>query len=107
MAFLPGEFQDYVNHYDWTQAEIVTYITAFYLETAMYCILVVLALRNIWVILVKLREYKNLPILAFYISALVTISLRLFYLLGYWTFNSVFYNTDWIQQAAKLCVGIV
>ena len=74
---------------------------------ATYILLVVLALRNIWSILIKQREYKNLPILAFYVFTLLAVSLRTIFLIGQWTFMPIFQNTDFVQQGAKLCVGIV
>ena len=61
---------------------------------ATYGFLVVLALRNIWVILVKLKEYKNLPILAFYVFALLAVSLRLANITLMWTENPVLWNMD-------------
>ena len=65
-----------------------------------------LALRNIWFIIVKLEEYKNLPILMFYVFLLIAIGLRSVYLVLYWTPSPLVPNMDWVQQAAKLCVGI-
>ena len=73
----------------------------------MYVILVLLALRNIWSILIKQREYKNLPILAFYVFALFAVTFRPVFILGYWTGKPIYPNIDWVQQVAKLCVGVV
>ena len=39
--------------------------------------------------------------------ALIALTLRPFYIIGQWTHNLGFYNIDWVQQAAKLCVGVV
>ena len=72
-----------------------------------YFVLVALALRNIYAILVKQREYKNLPILMFYVFALIAVTLRPIYLICYWTPNVTMWNVDKVQQAAKLCVGVV
>ena len=69
--------------------------------------MVVLAVRNIYAILVKQREYKNLPILAFYCFSLIAVALRPVYLALYWIQIPIIWNIDWVQQAAKLCVGIV
>ena len=66
-----------------------------------------LALRNIWFIIVKLEEYKNLPIPMFYFFSLIAIGLRSVYLVLYWTPSPLVPNMDWVQQAAKLCVGVV
>ena len=63
---------------------------------AMYGLLVLLALRNIWVILVRQHEYKNIPILAFYAFSLVAISLRPIQMLGYWNHPLIFTNIDWV-----------
>ena len=66
-----------------------------------------LALRNIWVIIVKQQEYKNLPILMFYLFALIAVTLRPIFLIWYYTFKQTLFNLDFVQQLAKLCVGVV
>ena len=58
--------------------------------------LVVLAMRNIIAILLKQREYKNLPILAFYAFALLAVSLRTTIMVGRWTQNPIYSNMDWV-----------
>ena len=73
----------------------------------MYVLLVALALRNIWVILIRQQKYRLLPILAFYAFALVALALRPIYMVGRWTSDPIFFNMDKVQQVAKLCVGIV
>ena len=73
----------------------------------LYVLLLVLVLRNIWVILYKQQEYKNLPIPIFYGFALIAITLRLIDIIWGWTPSSVIQNVDWIEEAAKLCVGMV
>ena len=67
----------------------------------------VLALRNIYAILFKQKEYKNLPILVFYAYALVAVSLRLVCIIWQWAGITSLLNVDTVQQGAKLCVGIV
>ena len=64
-------------------------------------------MRNIWSILIRQREYKNLPILAFYAFALLAVMFRPVFIIGYWTAKPVYPNIDWVQQAVKLCVGVV
>ena len=66
-----------------------------------------LALRNIWVILIRQKEYRNLPIQAFYSFALIAVSLRPIIIIGYWAPDAIITNIDLVQQAAKLCVGVV
>ena len=50
-----------------------------------------------------------LPIPAFYTFAVVALTLRPLYLIGYWTLDhhAIYINIDWVQQGAKLCVGLV
>ena len=49
-----------------------------------------------------------LPIPAFYTFAVVALTLRPFYIIGYWKIdNAIYINIDWVQQGAKLCVGLV
>ena len=50
MKYLPGYFEDYSN---WTQGEKIAYISVTYLDIATYGFLVILAVRNTWVILYK------------------------------------------------------
>ena len=53
MSYLPGLFDLWVEYWQWTQAEYIAYICVDYLLIATYIILVLLALRNIWQIIVK------------------------------------------------------
>ena len=69
--------------------------------------MLLLALRNVWVILVKQGEYKNLPILMFYLFSLLAITLRLIEIIWYWTPHAFVNNITFVQQFAKFCVGIV
>ena len=78
-----------------------------YLLIATYLVLIMLALRNIWVILVKQKEYKNLPILTFYVYALMAVTIRPIVIIWQWVPSSIIFNVDYVQQAAKLCVGII
>ena len=78
-----------------------------YVDIAVYGFLLLLALRNIWVIVVRQKEYKNLPILMFYAFSLIAIGLRLFDILWYWTSSPKLGNINLVQQTAKICVGVV
>ena len=107
MAFL-HEFDVYADAYGFTESEKKAYILMYYLDLAMYGMLILLAIRNTIVILFMQREYKNLPILAFYEFSLLAVCLRPAYLIGLWTSKyKVLYNVDWVQQGSKLCVGVV
>ena len=53
------------------------------------------------------RQYKMLPIPAFYIFAVVALSLRPVYIIGQWTGDRTYDNIDKVQQGTKLCVGII
>ena len=77
-----------------------------YLLMATYGFLVVLVLRNILQILVRQKEFKNVPILAFYSYTLLAVNLRLINVICGWTSNPVIVNIDKVQQGAKICVGI-
>ena len=98
MAFIPGYFDESTSYWEWTKEQKIAYITLFYTVAANYCLLVVLALRNICVILVKQKEYKNLPILTFYGYSLLAVTLRPIYIIWYWTYNRVIiFNSDFVQ----------
>lgn len=92
MAFLPGDFQEKVNEYGWTREQKIAYLSADYLIFSLYILLVVLALHNMWVIVMKEKEYKNLPILMFYLYALIAIAIRPIYIVWKWTDNSTISN---------------
>ena len=72
-----------------------------------YGFLVALTLRNIWVILFKQEEYKNLPIQMFYAFALIAVTIRLIFVILQWEEIPWVWNIDLVQQIAKLCVGVV
>ena len=107
MAPLPGLDEDWLRTLGWTQSQLIIYILTDYFVIAIYTLLSILALRNVLMIILRQREYKNLPILVFYAFALIAINLRLVFLLFYWQPNNIIWNLDWIQQGAKLCVGVV
>ena len=87
---------------------MIIYVSSCYATIILYGLLVVLNLRNIWAILVKQDKYKNLTLLIFYAYSLIAVSLRLIYLIWYWT-PGVWWtnNMNIVQYAAKLCVGVV
>ena len=83
-------------------------ITFTYVDFALYCALLLFALRNTYVVVIKKKRYENLPIPAFYSFAVVALALRPVYIIGGWADNNaIYYNLDWVQQGAKLCVGFV
>ena len=106
MKLLPGNFDDFYTSWDWTHSMIIAYVSMDYLDVATYVLLFALALRNIVVILVKQKEYKNPAILAFYAYTLIAVSLRPIVIIGWWSPYPIG-NLDFVQQGAKLCVGIV
>ena len=78
------------------------------MDFALYCFLLLIALRNIWVVVIKKQRYKNLPIPAFYTFAVVALALRPIFLIGVWAEdNDIYINLKLVQQGAKLCVGLV
>ena len=97
MEFVPGYFEDFVRNYGWTETEKMTIILADYLVIAEYGFLIGLALRNIWIVLFKQKEYRNLPIFAFYCFSLIAVALRLIYVVGHWTVNPIIDNIDFVQ----------
>ena len=108
MAYLPGLTHDEIESWGWTQAQIISYLSVIYPVIIVYGILTVVALRNIIVIVVKQKEYKNLPILMFYLFALVAVTLREVKTIWHGlqsTFIDV--NLDFVQQFSKFSVGLV
>ena len=107
MAYLPGFFDKFVVHFGWSQSQMITYLSLYYLLIGTYSVLVVLTLLNTWSIVLRRSEYRNLPILMFYLFGLIATSLRLIVIVIAWTPYPVMFNMDYIQQVTKLCVGVV
>ena len=97
MPFIPNDYDYIVSLWHWSNSQKIAYTTLWYLILAVYFFLIILALRNIWVILVKQREYKNLPILAYYAFAFIAVSLRPIYVIGYWSGAPFIQSMDWVQ----------
>ena len=53
MKYLPGDLDGLARYYNWTHGEKIALISATYLDIATYGFLVLLAMRNSWVILYK------------------------------------------------------
>ena len=105
MALLPGYFEAYTI--DWSIGEKIAYVCLDYLVIGLFIALLALNLHNIWSIVVGQREYKNLPILLFYVFALIAILLRMVWLLTFWIQNDAMLNNiGFTYQMTKLCVGI-
>ena len=79
------------------------------MDIALYSALLVLAARNIWVVVPHhYQELRMLPSPAFYMFTVIALILRLLFIIGHWTDdNVIIFSIDWVQQGAKLCVGIV
>ena len=87
MTYLPGFDNIWSTYFRerWTQAELVAYLSLAYLDIGVYSFSILLSLRNIWVILVKQKQYKNTSLLAFYVFSFVALILRLGNLIFMWT----------------------
>ena len=107
MAYLPGFDQEFVNLRGWSQEETIVFLLVVYLVIGTYIFLICLALRNIWVIIVRQQEYKNTPILMFYLFALIAVTIRPINVIWAYTLDPTIWNLDYIQQGAKLSVGVV
>ena len=59
-------------------------MTGDYMVIITYVLLVIICLRNIWVILIQQKEYQNLPIPTFYAFAIIAVTLRPIYIIWYW-----------------------
>ena len=107
MAYLPGFDQEFANLRGWSQEETIVFLLVVYLVIGTYIFLICLALRNIWVIIVRQQEYKNTPILMFYLFALIAVTIRPINVIWAYTLDPTIWNLDYIQQGAKLSVGVV
>ena len=84
------------------------FVVEHYILIGLYTFLLVLVIVNIWTILIKQRRYKTLPLLAFYIFAFSTISLRLLYTIFCWSgYKLVGLWVNDLFLATKLSVGLI
>ena len=105
---LPGFERGSFEEYGWSDAQFVTYVVCFYMLIGLYMFLLVLAIVNIWTILIKQRRYKTLPLLAFYIFAVLSIAFRLTELIMISGNNNVI--THFLNDLfliTKLSVGLI
>ena len=85
MHFLPEAFEQIADSLGWSPAQKRSYIAFTYVVVALYLGQLVIALRNIWVVVTKhYKEHKMLNVPAFYVFALVALSLRPLNLIGLW-----------------------
>ena len=107
IAPIPGYFEEFAQYWGWSKTQVIAYLSADYLIIALYGFLLLIALRNAWVILYKQSEYKKILILAFYSFAILAVSLRLIIVIEAWTMKPFTVNMEFVETVAKLCVGIV
>ena len=96
MAYLPGFDQEFANLRGWSQEETIVFLLVVYLVIGTYIFLIGLALRNIWVIIVRQQEYKNTPILMFYLFALIAVTIRPINVIWAYTLDPTIWNLDYI-----------
>ena len=84
------------------------YAVEHYILIGLYTFLFVLAILNIWKILIKQRRYKTLPLLAFYVFTFCAVALRLLYIIMLWSKYTAlgYYTNDYVLKT-KLCVGLI
>ena len=74
-------------------------ITFTFADVAVYFLLVLLDLRNMWVVVPQhYKNHKMLPSPAFYTFALIAIALRPVTIIGMWADDwAIYQNLDWVQ----------
>ena len=79
-----------------------------YILIGLYTFLFILAIVNIWNILIKQKRYKTLPLLGFYIFATLSIVFRIIYVILVWSSHLlvVMYAND-LFLYTKLSVGLL
>ena len=82
-------------------------MTVNYIDIALYALMFLLAIHNIWLIFIVQKKYKNYSLMAFYIFAIITTLTRECYLVLFFHDSPINWNLDLVWQASKLCVGIV
>ena len=109
MKFLPKHFETTAEKWGWSRSQSISMIALSYADVAIYGLLLLLALRNVWVVVPQhYKELKMLPSIAFYSFAVLALSLRPLFIIGKWTDDiTIYVSMDYVQQGAKLCVGLV
>ena len=105
---LPGLSRESAEEYGFSGSQFVIYAIEHYILIGLYSFLLVLALVNIWTILIKQGRYKTLPLLFFYIFAFLSIFLRLILIIMAWSkFTSFGYYINDFYLVTKLSVGLI
>ena len=104
--FLPGS--DTIQFEDYSKALIAFYATEHYILLGLYLFGIVLVTLNAWNILIKQGRYRTLPLLAFYIYAFLSLTVRTVYLIRF-LIDDVNLKESLINfyVATKLSVGII
>ena len=104
MAILPG-YAELQEETSLAQANLL--VVENYLLIGVYAFIILLALTNIWKILIRQKKYKTLPLSFFYLFTFIAVTLRIICVI--WMFQQPgWYNLlIYVYIGAKLCVGLV
>ena len=107
MPFFPY-IQDYINEEYMTTTEYRIFFSIHVIDTIIYLALWILAVINIWLILIKQGKWRTMPLLTFYIYSFLVITMRIFLLI---VSGKDFYEFGFIityqQPVAKIVVGVI
>ena len=80
MPFFPY-IHDYNNEEYMTTTEFRIFFLTHVIDTIIYLALWILAVINIWLILIKQGKWRTMPLLTFYIYSFLVITMRIFLLI--------------------------
>ena len=88
-----------------TQRKI--YVLEHYILALLFMCLIALACMNIWKILIKQGKWRTLPLLFFYIFAMISNVFREVIIIGGFVTKPIIDIMIVTQSPAKLCVGFI
>ena len=82
VSILPGLSRE---SSEFTLTQFTIYAVEHYFLIGLYAFAFVLTIVNIWIILIKQKRYKTMPLSAFYIFSFITILLTLINIIIFWS----------------------
>ena len=81
MKILPNFYGSFFMSSD----QLIFYAVEHYILIGLYTFLLFLVLMNFWNVIIQQKKYKSMPLLAFYIFALIAIFFRIIILIWFYS----------------------
>ena len=102
-------FFDWFRYQHFSEREYIIVLTVHFIVLITYTVVIILALMNIWQILIKLQKWRTISLLFFYIFTILCILIRFLNLISYGIDHDrqmalILFT---LQPIAKICVGLI